>query len=81
MAQAAKTGMSVDNLNALADYDIAEDGEKGEDGGKGSLAIDDPKGDVVDLESIGKVSYTLSAGIGMGDDDYFVSTVDEFLGL
>lgn len=80
MAKAAQTGMSMDDLNALADDNVAEDGEKGEDGRKGGLAIDDPEGNIVDFESIGQVSHALSAGIGVGDDNDFVSTVDEFLG-
>ena len=81
MAQAAKTSMSMDNLNALANYDIAEDGKEGEDGGKGRLAVDDEKGNVVDLEAVGQVAYALSAGIGVCDDYDFMSAVDEFLGL
>lgn len=80
MAKAAKTGVSMDNLDALADDNVAEDGEKGEDGGKGGLAIDDPEGNVVDLKSIGQVSHAFSAGVGVGDDNDFVPTVDEFLG-
>lgn len=79
MAQATKTGMSVYNLDALADYNIAKDGEEGEDGGEGCLAIDDPEGDVVDLEAIGQVSHAFPAGIGMCDDNNFMSPIDEFL--
>lgn len=80
MAKATQTGVSMDNLDALADDNVAKDGKKREDGGKGGLAIDDPEGNVVDFESIGQISHALSAGVGMGDDNDFVSTVDEFLG-
>ena len=79
MAQAAQTGMSVYNLDALADYDIAKDGEKGEDGWEGGLTVDDEERNVVDFESVGQISHTCSAGIGMCNDDNFVSAIDEFL--
>jgi hypothetical protein len=80
MTQATKTGMTVHYLNLLADADIAEDGEEREDGGEGGLAIDDPEGDVIDLEAVCEVSHTFPTGIGMGDDDHLVATIDEFLG-
>lgn len=81
MTQATKTGMSVYNLDALADYNVAKDGEEGEDGGEGRLAIDDPEGNVVDLEAIGQVSHAFSACVGMCNDNNFMSPIDEFLDL
>lgn len=81
MAQAAKTGMSVNNLDAFADGDVPEDGEEGEDGWKGGLAVDDEEGHVVDLEAIGQVAYTRTASVGVCYDNDLVSTVDEFLAM
>ena len=72
--------MSMHNLNALADYDVTEDGEKREDGRECCFAVDDPKGDIVNLESVGQVPNAFSAGVGVCNDDDFVSTVYEFLG-
>ena len=78
MTEATKTGMSVYDLDALADYDIAKDGEEREDGGEGGLAINDPEGNVVDLEAVSQVSYARSAGVGVCDDYDFMSAIDEF---
>jgi hypothetical protein len=71
--------MSVYDLDALADYYVAEDGKEREDGWKGRLAVDDPEGNIVHLEAVGQVSDALSAGIGVCYDDDFVSAIDEFL--
>lgn len=80
VAEAAETSMSMHNLNAFADYDITKDGKKGEDSREGCLAVDDPKRNIVDLESIGQVPDAFAAGVGVCNDDDFVSTVYEFLG-
>jgi hypothetical protein len=79
MAQGTKTGMAVHNLNLLADADVAKDGEEGEDGREGGFAVDDPEGDVVDLEAVCEVPHTGATGIGVCDDDHLVATIDEFL--
>jgi hypothetical protein len=71
--------MSMDYLDALTYYNISENGEEGENGGECGLAIDDEKGDVVDLEAVCKVPYTSSTGIGMGDDNDLVAAINEFL--
>jgi hypothetical protein len=81
MAQATKTGMSVYDLDALADHDVSKDGEKREDGREGGLAVDDPEGDVIDLETVGQVSHTRAACIGVCNDNDFVSAINEFLGV
>lgn len=67
------------NLNAFANDDVPKYGEEGEDGGECRLAVDDEEGHVVDFEAIGQVSHTCSTGVGMGNDNDFVSTIDEFL--
>lgn len=79
MAQATQTGVSVDNLDALPDDNVAKDGEEGEDCWKGGLAVDDEKGDVVDFQAIGEIANSGTALVGVGDYDDFVTAVYEFL--
>jgi hypothetical protein len=81
MAQATKTRMSVYDLDALADYNVSKDGEEREDGREGGLAVDDPEGNIIDFEAVGQVSHTRAACIGVGNDNDFVSTINEFLGV
>ena len=72
--------MSVYNLYALADDNVAKDREEGEDGREGRLAVDDEEGDVVDFEAVGQISDACSASVGVRNDNDLVSAVDEFLG-
>jgi hypothetical protein len=53
MAQATKTGMSMYDLDALANHDVAKDGKERENGWEGGLAVDDPEWNVVDFETVG----------------------------
>ena len=76
MAEAAKTGMSMYNFDALPYHDIAEYWEKGEDGREGRFAVDDEERDVVDFQAIGKVSNAGTSGIGMCYDYDFVATIN-----
>ena len=71
--------MAMDNIDLLSDDDIAEYWEKGEDGRKCRFAVDDKEGNVVDLQSIREITHTGTALISMGNDDDFVTTIDEFL--
>ena len=73
--------MAMYYLDSFANYDIAKDGEEGEDGRKGRLAIDDQEWNVVDFEAIGQVSYACSAGVSVSDDDHLVAAIDEFLSM
>jgi hypothetical protein len=50
--------MAVHYLDALANDDVPENGEEGEDGRERGFSVDDQKRDVVDFEAIRKVSYT-----------------------
>lgn len=79
MTQAAQTGVSVNNLNAFSNDDIAEDWKEGEDGREGGLAVNDEEGNVVDLQSVCEISDSSAAFVGMGDDDNFVASINEFL--
>lgn len=78
MTQTTETGMAMNNLDPLTDTDVSEDGEKGEDGWESSVAVDDPKGDVVDLDAVGEVADAFAVVVGVCDDDDFVTAVDEF---
>lgn len=77
--EATQTSMAMDNINLLSDDDIAEYWEKGEDGGECRFAVDDKEGNVVDLQSIGEITHTRTALISMGNNDDFVTPIDEFL--
>ena len=68
----------ADVLTTLGE-DVAQYGEEGEDGGEGGLAVDNPEWDVVDLETVGKISDAFSTVVRMCDDDDLVSTIYEFL--
>lgn len=68
-------------MDLLPDEDLPQDREGAEDGREGSGAIDYPVGQMVDLQAVRQVADPRPAGriVGMGDDDYSVAAVDEFL--
>lgn len=78
MAETAQTGVAMHDLDLLADDNVAEDGEEGEDGGHGRFPVDDEERDMVDLESVGEVADPGAALVRMGDDDNLVAAIDEF---
>lgn len=80
VAEVAQAGVAVDDLDALADADVAEEREEGEDGREGGLAVDDEEGHVVDLEAVGQVAHALAVVVGVRDDDDLVAAVDELAG-
>lgn len=77
VAQTTEAPMAVDNLDALADADVPQHGEEGEDGGEGGVAVDDEEGHVVDLEAVGEVAHALAVAVRVRDDDDLVPAVDE----
>lgn len=79
VAQAAQTGMAVDDLNLLADDNVAEDGKEGKDSREGGLAVDDKKGHMIDLEAIGQVANASATLVLMCDDNDLVATINELL--
>lgn len=78
MTKGTETSMAMNNLNFFSYDDVAEDGKEGKYSWHSRLSIDDKKWDVIDFEAIGKISYTSTAFICMGDDDHFMTAVDEF---
>jgi hypothetical protein len=79
MTEIAETGMAMHNLDLLSYDDVPKDGEERKDGRERSFAVDDEEWNVVDLETVGKVSNARPPSIRMGYYDHFVATVDEFL--
>ena len=77
MAEAAQTGVTVDNLNLLPDDDVPYDREEGEDCRHRSLTVDDQEGHMINLEAIGEIVHSCPAFIGMGDDNDFVASINE----
>lgn len=78
VAQAAQAGMAVDDVDALAQDNVAEDGKEGEDGREAGGAVEDKKWDVVNLEAVGEIAHAGAALVGVGDDDDLVAAVSEF---
>lgn len=76
MAEATQTGMSMHNLDLFSQDDVAEYWKERENGGKCRFTVDDKKRDVIDFETIGKVAYSCTPFIGMGDDDDLMAAVD-----
>lgn len=77
VAETAKTAMPMNDLNSLTDADVTQRRKEGEDGGKGSLAVNDKERDVVDFESVIKIANALAIVVAMRDDNDFVAAVDE----
>lgn len=79
MTEAAHAGVSMHNLNLLANDDVAEYREKGEDGGHCRLAVYDEEWNMVDLEPVGQVPHAGPSFVRMSDDDDLVAAINEFL--
>lgn len=67
----------MDNLNLLTNANVAEDGEKGEDGRESDVAVDDEERHIIHFEAVGEVADAGAVVIGVGDDDDLVPAVDE----
>ena len=71
--------MSMHNLNLLPDNNIAKHGEEGENGRHGRLSIYHEERNMVHFESIGEIPHSSPSFICMGNNDDFVTAIDEFL--
>lgn len=76
MTKVAEACMPMDDLDLLANDDVSEDGKEGEDCRKSRFPVDDKEGNVVDFETICKISNSGTALICMRDDDDFVSAIN-----
>lgn len=81
MAEVTKTAVTVYNANLLSYYDIPKYWEEREDGWEGCFTVDYPKGNVVDFESIGEVTHSRTACVGMCNYYDFMAAIDEFLSM
>lgn len=79
LTETAQASMSMDNLNLFADDNVSKYGEERKDGGHRRLAVDDEEGHMVDLESVCEVADPSATLVRMGDDNDFVSAVDQLL--
>ena len=78
MAETAEACMTMHDLDALSDYDIAENRKKGEHSGHGGLSVDDQKGNMIHLEAICQVPNARPAFIRVRYDDDLVASINEF---
>ena len=77
VAQAAQARVAVDNLDLLADEDVAEDGEKRKHCGEGRLAVDHKERRVVHLEPVRKVPHTRAVAVCVRYDYHLVPAVNQ----
>jgi hypothetical protein len=80
MTQIAQACMSMYDFDLLSNNNIPKDWEEGEEGWKGSCAVDDEKWYVVDLETVREISHTGSSFIGVSYNYDFVSSIDKLGG-
>lgn len=67
----------MDNVDPFAYDNIAENGEKGEDGRKTGRPVKHEEGNMIDLEAIGEIAHASATLISMRDDDDFVTPVPQ----
>ena len=72
--------MTMHDFNLLSNDNVAENWKEGEDRGEGGCSVDDQKWDMVDFETVGEISYTRPPLVRMGDDNDFMTAVDELGG-
>ena len=77
--EATQTGMAMNYVNLLSDNDIAEYGEEREDGGECRFTVDDEEWNMVNLQSVGEISDSSASFVCVGNNNDFVSSIDEFL--
>ena len=73
--------MAVYYLYLLANYNVPKHGKEGKYGGQCRLPVNNKEGDMVDFQPVGEISNTGPSFICVGDDDDFMSAVNEFLGI
>lgn len=64
--------VGVEDVDLLAQEDVADVGEGGEEAGEGGVDVrwrEGVDGDVVDLDTVGEVADSAAWWVGMGDDD------------
>lgn len=77
MAQTTQARMAMNYLYLLSNDNVPEDGEEREDGWECRCSVDDEKWNMVDFESIRKISDASSSFVCVGDHYDLMSAVDE----
>jgi hypothetical protein len=77
VAKVAQTPVAVYNFNLFANDYVSKNWEKGKDGRKGGGEVDYKKWDVIDFESVCEIADASTSLVCVGDDDYFVTSIDE----
>jgi hypothetical protein len=75
VAKVAEGAVSMHDLDLLPDEDLSHHREGGEDRRKGGGAVYDPVWEVVDLDTVGEVADSGTAGVGVGYYYYAVAAV------
>lgn len=70
----------VHHGDALPHKHAAQQREAVEDAGGRRLVVHDLQWEVVNLKSVGQVSYALPAAVGVGGDHHLVALLDQALG-
>lgn len=70
VAKRREGAVTMDDVDALADDDGAEDGKETVDCGEGGLDIHDGQRDVVDFKAISHVTDARTVAVGVSDYDY-----------
>ena len=70
--------MPMHDFNLLSQDNIPENRKERKDSREGSFPIDNEERYMIDLETICEISNTGAPFIGVGDDDDFMATIDEF---
>lgn len=69
--------MPVYYFNLFSQNDISKDWKKGKDGWERRCSIHDQKGDVIDFESIRKITDACASIVGVRYDDNFMAPVNQ----
>lgn len=79
VTETTETGMTMNDLYLLTDYDIAKDRKEGKYGWEGGLSVDDKEWYMVDFKTVGEISDSGTALVCMSDYDDLVSSIDKLL--
>jgi hypothetical protein len=75
MTEAAQARVAMNDLYLLSNDNVPENRKEGKDCWHSGFSVDDQKGDMVDLESIGQVVDSSSTVVGMSYDHDFVPPI------
>jgi hypothetical protein len=71
--------MAMDDFDLLSDDNVSEYWKERKNSWECRLPIYNKEWNMVDFQAIGEISNSSSSFIRMGDNDYFMASVDEFL--